>query len=167
MKKKLLFLLLFFCLVSNSFALEERVLNNKEIIINSEELVFDREKNVATFTKNVHVELSEANIFGSKIVVYMRDDSKLEGEDTDKIKRIIITGNVKIKTDKEVITSDRADYEPNKNQITLIDNVVLTQNNNVVTGDKLIYDTLNKTTKIFSEKKDKRIRAKFTFDKNE
>ena len=159
--KKTLFLLAILLFPYNVYALEDDLFKNSDMTIN-----FDRLKNIAVFTNDVHVKLNNADIYGDKITVHISGDSKDGNASGDKVKYILITGNVKIKTKDEIITAKKAEYKPNLNQIILTEGVELTQNNNVVTGDKLIYDTLKRTSKLFSSEK-KRIKAKFTFDKDE
>jgi len=163
----LLLLLGLFLLPFNANALEEILLKGKELTILSDELHYDRDKNVAVFTTDVHAYQPSLDIYGDKMVVELLSDAEHSVSTEGKIKYIHITGNVKIITDSEKISSDSAEYKPNENKIIMTGDVELVQNNNVVTGSELIYDTVTRSARIISKDKNKRIKAKFTFDSNE
>lgn len=136
----------------------------KKLTITSEELEYNRQNNTAIFSGQVHAFQDSLDIYGDKMLVELKNDGSNTSEESSKIKYIKITGNVRIITDSEQITAEQAEYKPKQNSIVLKRNVELRQNNNVVTGDELIYDLENKSARIISKGEKQRIKAKFTFD---
>jgi lipopolysaccharide transport protein LptA len=50
-----------------------------------------------------------------------------------------------------VVYADKSDYNIDESKIILIGNIKLLQNNNILVGDKLIYDVKKEHTQIFSK----------------
>ncbi|MFH1994305.1 MAG: lipopolysaccharide transport periplasmic protein LptA [Nitrospinota bacterium] len=114
--------------------------NEIPIDIKSERMVSDNKKDMVSFTGNVVAVRDKMTTYADKMDVYTEGTSH-------RMKMIISTGRVKIIViDKEdpnkkwVGKGDEAIYEKESNQLTLIGNASVTDEKNIIKGDRIIYN---------------------------
>lgn len=135
---------LFTCFNVNS---KDTIKQNKPIKIESNEISMKKNSNIIVFTGNVEATQDNLVILTDKMLV------EYEGENID-IKNIKLFGNVILKNDTIVANSGKGEYNLLKNIITLENNVVLTEKDVVVYGDKMTYDTIKQESKVYGSKKE-------------
>ncbi len=159
--KKLFLILL--CLIStcplNASPLSSNT--SSPIDITSNNLEVDDANNIATFTGNVKVLQGSTKIDSEKMFVHFRQDKEKKSKSVYLIK---FTGGVLLKNENDETASGKyGNYNLDNNTITIFENVILTQDKNILQGDKLIYDLVNGKTKITSNKneenKDTRVKV--------
>ena len=80
----------------------------------------------------------QGNILKSdKMVAYYTDDKN------DKVEKVIAIGNVSVDNGKQKMTGDKGTYYPATKKILMEENVVLSQGNNLVKGDKVNLDLMS------------------------
>ena len=109
-----------------------------------------REKDkVATFSGNVHVIQGDTNLRSRSLVVYYEDDSVKSPTikaaqpgpgGASKIKKLEAKGSVLVTQKDQTATGDSGVFDMKSNTITLIGNVVVSQGQNVLRGDRLVVD---------------------------
>jgi lipopolysaccharide export system protein LptA len=116
----------------------------KPINITSDSFDANLIKHIAHYKKNVIATQGTRTLTGDLATIY--------GNNKNEVNKITVTGkpakySYQAKPE-EKLSHARADliiYEPPKNTFTMIGNAYVEQNNNVYTGHKLIYNTLDKT----------------------
>lgn len=146
--------------------------NNEPINIEADSLEVIDDKNYAIFLGNVKATQGTFVLIAKKLkVTYSRGGSgKNKKAETKGIKLIDATGKVAITTpDNQSATSDWAKFNVQTKIITIGGNVVLSQEGNVMRGDKLVIDLntgrskFHSTSKPVAGKKGKRPRITGVF----
>ena len=131
------------CINTNtSFALISD--QSKPINITSDYFDADLKKHIANYKDNVVATQGTRTLSGDIATIY--------GNSKNEVIKIVVTGKPAKYSYQEnpgdKLSHARADkiiYEPPKNSFTMIGNAYVEQNNNVYTGHKLVYNTLDKT----------------------
>lgn len=140
---------------------------NKPINIEADLLVVDDKAKKAVFRGNVLARQGDFTLRTKELeVTYAAEptEGKKGPGNPGQITRIKATGKVLINTrDKQTATSDWADFDVRKQVVTIGGNVVLSQGENVIRGDRLVIDlTTGKSRfEVASEKGKQRIRGLF------
>lgn len=111
--------------------------------------VRDKDK-VATFSGNVHVIQGDTDLRSKTLVVFYEDDSAgAKGGvkaaqpgpgGSSQIKRLEANGNVLVTQKDQTATGDKGVFDMRTNTITLMGNVVISQGQNVLRGERLVVD---------------------------
>jgi lipopolysaccharide export system protein LptA len=109
--------------------------------------VRDKEK-VATFTGDVHVTQGDTDMRCKVLVVFYEGDATQPStpaaqpgpDGQQQIKRMECKGQVVATQKDQVATGDRADYDVRSNTITMTGNVVVSRNQDVIRGKRLVVD---------------------------
>lgn len=113
---------------------EEKKESVEPIIITSQSLINDSKAKTATFEGNVVAKKGQTTFYASKVIVYYEDE---QGGD---IKMIEAIGNVKLVKADRVITSHKATYYPEPEEIVIFTGEPrATEGKNLVTGEKITY----------------------------
>jgi lipopolysaccharide export system protein LptA len=109
-----------------------------------------REKDkVATFSGNVHVIQGDTDLRSKTLVVYYEEDNPKAGAikaaqpgpgGSSQIKRLEASGSVLVTQKDQTATGDKGVFDMRSNTITLTGNVVISQGQNVLRGDRLLVD---------------------------
>ncbi len=122
-------------IVSGVVFAEERKESTEPIIITSQSLINDSKARTATFEGNVVAKKGQTTLYASKMIVYYEDEQK--GGD---IKMIEAIGNVKLVKADRVITSHKATYFPEPEEMVIFTGEPrATEGKNLVTGEKITY----------------------------
>lgn len=127
--------------------------------------VRDKDK-VATFSGNVHVRQGDTDMRCQSLVVFydQDDDKNAKGKGkpmqqaapgpggNQKIKKLEARGGVVVTQKEQTATGDLGIFDMPSNTVTLTGNVVMTQGQNVLRGDKLIVDLANGVSRVESGK---------------
>ncbi len=111
--------------------------------------VRDKDK-VATFTGNVHVIQGDTDMRCQTLVVRYEDAASIKTGSvtvvqpgpggTSQIKRLDAQGNVIVKQKDQTATGDKGIFDMRANTVTLVGNVVISDGQNVLRGERLIVD---------------------------
>jgi lipopolysaccharide export system protein LptA len=110
--------------------------------------VRDKDK-VATFSGNVHVIQGDTDLRSKTLVVFYEGDDAGKGGikaaqpgpgGSSQIKRLEASGNVLVTQKDQTATGDKGVFDMRSNTITLIGNVVISQGQNVLRGERLVVD---------------------------
>ena len=143
-----MFKIILLCLIliinkSNAKELENNF--NSPIKIQSNEILIKRNKNLITFTGKVEAKQDNLNMFANKMVVKY----KINQNNNTEIKNIKLYGNVVLKNENITVRGDKGNYEVNNNLIKLEDNIIMNEDDAVVFGKKMTYNTITEETNIF------------------
>jgi lipopolysaccharide export system protein LptA len=137
---------------------------DKPIHIEAQRLeVRDKDK-VATFSGDVQVVQGDTELRCKTLVVFYEPDKNAPGAPAapataggaatgeQKIKRLEARGGVVVTQNDQIATGDNALFEMASNTVTLNGNVVVTQGQNVLRGERLVVDLNTGVSKVFSGK---------------
>lgn len=181
MIKTIFFLMLAFSLSAPLHAQQKNQLQQgiqldqgKPINIESDALEVNDKANSAHFTGNV-IAIQGETILKCDQMTVIYTGSQMRGaapvpaapaaKEADKsqgrqIKRLEAKGNVRFASRDQTATGQNGVYDPEKNTILMTGKVTLTQGPNVVTGERLVIDTLSGKARVETDKKG-RVRALF------
>ena len=108
--------------------------------ITADKFVVDEESNNATFTGKVVVKRKTLTVWAPKVVVDYGDDGPSD------IKSFIASGGVRIKTDEQDVTGDRAIYDPRTEKLRVTGNVMVVNASSTVGSGDMIVDLKTDTT---------------------
>lgn len=125
--------------------------------------VRDKDK-VATFSGNVHVTQGDTGMRCKSLVVYY-EQNEADADKTksvalanpgpggqQRIKRLEARGGVVVTQKEQTATGDLGLFDMQTNTVTLTGNVVMTQGQNVLRGDRLVVDLTSGVSRIESGK---------------
>jgi lipopolysaccharide export system protein LptA len=110
--------------------------------------VRDKDK-VATFSGNVHVIQGDTDLRSKTLVVFYEGDDAGKGGikaaqpgpgGSSQIKRLEANGSVLVSQKDQTATGDKGVFDMKTNTITLMGNVVVSQGQNVLRGERLVVD---------------------------
>jgi lipopolysaccharide export system protein LptA len=120
--------------------------------------VRDKDK-VATFSGNVHVTQGDTNLRSKSLVVFydQGNDSPMKTAQPgpggqQSIRRLEARGGVVVTQKDQTATGDNASFDMRTNTVTLLGNVLVTQGQNVLRGDRLIVDLTSGISRVESGK---------------
>ena len=125
---------------------------DQPIEINADSLEVQQEKQVAIFSGNVDATQGEMKLKADQLKVFYRQGGKPgeapraqvpAGTPTGAITRIEAIGRVFVSSPTQTAQGDQGVYDVERNTITLTSRVVITQDKNVLRGDRLV---MNLTT---------------------
>lgn len=126
--------------------------------------VRDKDK-AATFTGNVKVVQGDTTMYCKVLVVFYEQSGQSAGGDQSKaamktatpgpagsssVKRLECRGSVRVEQKDQVVTGELGIFDTKTNLVTVTGNVVLTQNQNVLKGEKLVVDMTTGVSKVDS-----------------
>ncbi len=146
--------------------------NNAPIDIEADELEIKQDQNVAIFSGKVKVVQGKLTLEAARLVVKYTDTgkkkkrkpvTKKKQDEKREISKLNATGGVIVTSDTQSATSDWAAMDVKKNTIIMGDNVVISQDGNVIRGNKVLVDLNTGYSRIISSSKTGgRVRAIFT-----
>ncbi|MFD1795019.1 lipopolysaccharide transport periplasmic protein LptA [Paracoccus aurantiacus] len=105
----------------------------------ADNLTVNQSNGQAEFTGNVRIGQGQMKLSADKVVVqYVQGDTK-------KIDNLEATGNVTLVNGADAAEAQQATYEVSSGNITLIGDVLLTQGENVMSGDKILVNLADGT----------------------
>lgn len=125
--------------------------------------VRDKDK-VATFSGNVHVTQGDTGLRCKSLLVFYEQGGENDGKrktmlaaspgpgGQQKIKRLEAHGGVVVTQKEQTATGDLGIFDMRANTVTLTGNVVMTQGQNVLRGDRLVVDLTSGVSRVESGK---------------
>lgn len=110
--------------------------------ISSDNLLVNQNDGTAVFTGNVVIGQGEMRLSAPKVTVDYTDG------DQRRIERLHATGGVTLVNGPDAAESSEAVYQVGSGDITLIGEVVLTQGQNVLTGEKMFVNLEDGTARV-------------------
>lgn len=105
---------------------------NVETTIFADRMVSESDKNRMTFTGNVVAHHGDMTVKSRELEVY-------SDKEQNKMELIVAIGEVVITTKNNIMKSDRAEMYQLEKKLVLIGNASITQGENNITGEKIIY----------------------------
>lgn len=103
---------------------------------------FDKEQKLV-YSGSVIVTNGPSTLKASKITIFLENKGAAAAAgatSNDRVKHIDADGPVTLVSKDQIGTGDRASYDKAENKVYLTGNVTLTQGENVVKGERLVYD---------------------------
>lgn len=125
--------------------------------IEADRMVSNQKENAVTFSGNVQAVQGELTINSDEMIVYYTRQAAANPEaqqENQEIKKIFAQGNVEIIQGALLATGNEVEFMADKKQVLLTGNTKVWQNNNLVTGEKVLLDLETETTIIEPGKKD-------------
>ena len=144
-----------FVLVLLIALLAHPALAESPIEVTADTFVVDQANSEATFTGNVVITRSDLKVWADKVLVTFGK------EGLQNIQHITATGRVRLKTDEQDATGDRATFDPNSQIMRLTGNVTVVNASGTLNGPELVVDLVNQTT-TFSASGGGRVTGVFT-----
>ncbi|TDI66846.1 MAG: hypothetical protein E2O89_00305 [Alphaproteobacteria bacterium] len=113
---------------------------NQPVEISSDSLEVRQQEELAIFLGNVDARQGEMRLRTDKLEVYYvteKADGESNGASTQAISRMRAIGNVFVTSPRETAKGDWADYNVISRILSIHDNVLLTQGDNVICGQQL------------------------------
>lgn len=143
---------------------------DKPIQIEAASLEMRDKKKEATFAGDVKVVQGDTTMKSKTLVVYYDGNEAAGGKGTEKaasktqmkaatpgpmgsssIRRLEAKGNVVVTQKDQVVTGESAIFDTKSNLVTMVGGVVLTQGMNVLKGDRLVVDMTNGVSRVESD----------------
>ena len=122
--------------------------------------VRDKDK-MATFSGNVHVIQGDTDMRSQTLVVLYEDAASAKASGvtaaqpgpggSSQIKRLDALGNVIVTQKDQTATGDKGIFDMHANTVTLVGNVVISQGNDVMRGERLEVDMTTGASRILSK----------------
>ncbi len=125
------------------------------IEVTADSFVVDQAKSEATFTGNVVITRADLKVWADKVLVTFGK------EGLQNIQHVSASGRVRLKTEDQDATGDRATFDPNSQIMRLSGNVTVVNASGTLNGPELVVDLANQTT-TFSSKGGGRVTGVFT-----
>ena len=121
--------------------------SSQPIEITADELEVQQEKQLATFTGNVQAIQGEIRLQAASLQVSYRAQDA-DADVGGAISRIIATGEVFFSSPGQTAQGDSGIYDVDKNLVTLEGKVVLTREDNVIKGNRLVLNVATGRSKV-------------------
>lgn len=156
MDKTFLYSLVFLCLLLPAVAAGQNKLDSQAPIhVEADRMVSKQKENAVTFTGEVAAKQGKLSIYSDEMTVYHETpagDGK-EKAGSQQIKKLYADGNVKIVQEGLVATGDHMEFFAKERKVLLTGNTKVWQDNNLVTGEKVVLDLNTDTTVVEPDKK--------------
>lgn len=145
---------LFLCLLMVPAAMaQESVM---PIDITAESLELQQRKGYAVFSGDVKVAHGEMKLGSEKLEVFYG----LDGE--SHIQKIVADGKVTLVYGEDTATGEKAIYMPEKGKVSIVGDVVMVRDGNVLKGGELVYDVNTRQMVLAKKHKQERVKATFS-----
>lgn len=133
------------------------------ILITADQLISNNEEKYAEFIGNVKATQADLVITSDKLRIYYEGDllntKEKTNQNDDMLKKIVATGNVKIRSDQYNANTENAEYDTKTLTIVLTgENSKVFSGKNSITGSKIIFDRKDGRFKVLGGEK-KRVEA--------
>lgn len=102
---------------------------------------FEKEQKLI-YSGSVIVTNGPSTLKASRLIIFLegKGSGQAAATSNDRVKHIDAEGPVTLVSKDQIGTGDRGSYDKAENKVYLVGNVTLTQAENIVKGDKLVYD---------------------------
>ncbi|NOR10139.1 MAG: lipopolysaccharide transport periplasmic protein LptA [Desulfovibrionaceae bacterium] len=144
---------------------QQSIASDEPIHIEADRMESNQKENSVTFSGNVQAIQGKLTINSDTMIIHyasQANDTASQDAKKQQIKKIFASGHVEIIQDELVATGNEVEFLADKKQILLTGNTKVWQNNNLVTGDKVLLDLATETTIVEpDEKSGGRVKAFF------
>jgi lipopolysaccharide export system protein LptA len=123
--------------------------------VTADKFVVDQEKSEATFTGSVIISRTDLTVWADKVVIAYGKGG------VNDITNVLATGNVRLKTEEQEATGNRATFNPNSQVLRLSGNVTVVNSAGTLHGPELVLN-LAEQTSVFSSSGGGRVTGVFT-----
>lgn len=116
------------------------------VMVGGDTIHMDEVAHTQTLTGRVEVIQDNARLRADKVVITRQAGAN--GRGFGEVVTIVATGNVYYVTPESTMKGDQAVYTKATDDMVLTGDVILTQNQNVTTGTRLVYNLTQKTTNL-------------------
>ena len=141
--------------LSTNLYAQQPLAADEPIHIEADRMESNQKQYTVTFNGNVQAIQGKLTINSDTMIVhYAKQANGTDAQDTKKqqIKKIFARGQVEILQDELVATGNEVEFLADKKQILLTGNTKVWQNNNLVTGEKVLLNLATETTIIEPDK---------------
>ena len=121
-----------------------KVDTNSELQIISQNMLYDQKTNNTEFTGNVVLTYGNLKLMAMRVKIKFEEQSNLDSLRLE----LFASGDVVIQNDEQKISGDEAYFSKQDEEIVLKGNIVYSQENNIITGQKLVLDLKKGTASI-------------------
>lgn len=100
---------------------------------------FDKEQKLV-YSGSVIVTNGPSTLKATRLTIFLEGKSAADATSNDRVKHIDADGPVTLVSKDQIGTGDRGSYDKAENKVYLTGNVTLTQGENIVKGERLVYD---------------------------
>lgn len=120
--------------------------------ITSDSLEIIKDANTALFSGSVEILQGKLQLLANTVTVHYQPQTKNSSKDAQsRIKKILADGNVILNTGTEKASAAQGIYDVDGQTITLLRNVILQKDKNMVSGSKLVYNLLTGKSQLIEE----------------
>lgn len=147
-----------FCLlllVAGPLRAAEQAASSAPIHVEADRMVSKQKENAVIFTGKVEAKQEGLTINADEMTVFHHDEAATDTPDkgtSQKIQKLFADGNVKITKEGLVATGDHMEFFSEERKVLLTGNTKVWQDNNLVTGDRILLDLATETTIIEPDK---------------
>ena len=149
--KKISIVLLFLFLYLNAYS-EAR----KPIEIIADSMHWNKQLGQAIATGNAKAIQGQTTIQANIIIAVLNKDN------SQQITELHATGNVMFLKDKQIATGDKAKYYLKQDKVIITGNVKLKRDNDIIRGEKLTIDFITGLSKMESSDSNQKVKMKYT-----
>ena len=130
------------------------------IDITADRLELKQRESRADFTGNVRVIQGQLTMTAENLTVFYET---VEGTSDPEIRRLDVTGGVRLASRTETVEGEWGVYDVDRRLVTIGGNVLMTQNDTTIRGDRLELDLVSGLTKLDSveDAEEGRVRGRF------
>ncbi len=128
----------------------------EEVNITSDQFIVDENVSNAIFEGSVIVKQPNFTLWADKVIVIYGEKGPSD------LKSFEAIGNVKIEQPEQTAASDRGVYDPKTKILILYDNVIVTNDSGVITGEELIVNIATGVSKFPAQSDGGRVTAIFS-----
>ena len=121
-----------------------KVETNSKLQIVSKTMLYDQKTNNTEFTGNVILTYGDLKLMAMNLKIKYENQSDIESPKLE----FFASGDVVIQNNKQKVTGDEAYFNKQNEEIILTGNVVYSQENSLITGQRLVIDLKDGTASI-------------------
>ncbi|MFT4074892.1 MAG: lipopolysaccharide transport periplasmic protein LptA [Asticcacaulis sp.] len=137
--------------------------SDSPVLVGGDSMHMDELAHTQTVTGRVEVTQDDARLRADKVVITRQPGPN--GKGFGEVITMVATGNIYYVTSDSTMKGDLAVYTKATDQMVVTGDVILTQNQNVTTGTRLVYDLTQKTTNFDADAGSGRVKAVIYSDK--
>lgn len=120
-----------------------------DTILDADDIVSS--KGVITLTGQADIRQGDVRLLADKVQIYTASQSGGAIASTSEIDRVVATGNFYYLTATQEVRGEKGVFTQSDNNFVVTGNVILLQDDSVITGDRLIYNLDTEQARVVSE----------------
>lgn len=123
--------------------------SDQDTILDADDIVSS--KGVITLTGQADIRQGDVRLLADKVQIYTAAQSGGAIASTSEIDRVVATGNFYYITAEQEVRGERGVFTQSDNNFVVTGNVILLQDDSVITGDRLIYNLDTEQARVISD----------------